>query len=317
MPKRKARAAHSDNEHSSDSDQEHLPTNSSTAKPSRKRGRPNRPSQKPIWYRQEPEREHIEPSDTDSESGDQPQAQKKTRAKSHQQKSRNAKHSDTDSESGDQPQAQEKTRAKSHRQKSRNAKQPPQPNTIPSSNNQATMHEILSQLKTLQDHVFRNQDYQNPGTSGTTPPSSRPPSSKEKCNNYSDFESDSEGELSHGNKTDSSDDEFENYDKPHTSFGSMVDSMVSRKLQNKILDNRYVEMAELLPGFQTKLSDEFVMRPGKHNDAKLVKCRPKYDISFKQWCEGFDIYMSVYIDKATSVSFQNWMWNQANLMVNT
>ena len=266
MPKRKARVAHSDNEHSSDSDQEHPPTNSSIAKPSRKRGRSTRPSQKPIRYRQEPEREHIEPSDTDSASGDQPQAQKKTRPKSHRQKSRNVKHSDTDSKSGDQPQGQEKTRAKSHRQKSRNAKQTPQPNTIPSSNDQATMHEILSQLQTLHDHVFRNQDYQNPGTSGTTPPSSRPPSSKEKCNNYSDFESDSEEELSHGNETDSSDDEFENYDKPHTSFGSMVDSMESRKLRNKMLDNRYVEMAELLPGFQTKLSDEFVMRPGKHNN---------------------------------------------------
>ena len=44
------------------------------------------------------------------------------------------------------------------------------------------------------------------------------------------------------------------------------------------------------------------MNPGKHNNAKLVKCRLKYDISFKQWCEGFDINMSVYIDKATSVS---------------
>ena len=164
------------------------------------------------------------------------------------------------------------------------------------------MHEILSQLKTLQDHVFRNQDNQNPGTSGNTPSSSRPPSSKEKCNNYSDFESDSEEELSHGNETDSSDDGFENYDKPHTSFGSMVDSMVSMKLRSIILDNRYVEMAELLPRFQTKLSDEFVMRPGKHNNAKLVKCRPKYDMSFKQWREGFDIYMPVYIDNATSVS---------------
>ena len=119
---------------------------------------------------------------------------------------------------------------------------------------------------------------------------------------HEEYDSDSE-QLGYDSDSDScSDDEFENFDKPQTSFGSMVDNLVTKKLRNKILSNRFVEMAELLPGFQTKLSNEYVMKPGRHNNAKLLKCRPRYHISFNQWSKGFDVYMSVYVDKAYSVS---------------
>ena len=153
------------------------------------------------------------------------------------------------------------------------------------------MYEILLQLKMLQDHVFSKQGPVSSSSIESPAPSTSKPTffDRKRKSYHEEYDSDSE-QLGYDSDSDScSDDEFENFDKPQTSFGSMVDNLVTKKLRNKILSNRFVEMAELLPGFQTKLSNEYVMKPGRHNNAKLLKCRPRYHISFNRWSKGFDV----------------------------
>ena len=97
----------------------------------------------------------------------------------------------------------------------------------------------------------------------------------------------------------SSDDDFEPNDWPLVTFGSAIGSTIWTKVRNKILSNKFVEMHELLSNFHTK-SNEFTIRPGKHG-AQFVRAQPKL-VSFSQWCEGFDVFISIFVEQATSTT---------------
>ena len=134
-----------------------------------------------------------------------------------------------------------KTSNPKSRRKRRTENQPMQqqdnnsPLSPPPTDNQATMNEILSQLKTLQDHVFNKQGpVPSSSVESPAPSTSKSTSLDRKRKSYhEEYDSDSE-ELSYDNDSDScSDDEFENFDKPQTSFGSMVDSLVTKKCETK------------------------------------------------------------------------------------
>ena len=114
--------------------------------------------------------------------------------------------------------------------------------------------------------------------------------------NTSDEEPHSSSEL------DSTD--FEDYDQPKTSFGAIVGSTVREKLKIRILGDKFIEMAELLPNFRSlnPTTEELTIQKDKHHTAKLLRSRPKYDINFGQWCEAFTIYTAVYVERAKTRS---------------
>ena len=99
-----------------------------------------------------------------------------------------------------------------------------------------------------------------------------------------------------------SDSDYDTYDRPTPSFGNIIGSTVNNKLKHKILTDRYIDMSELLPQYRVKSADELIMKVGKHNTTTLLKNKTKYNITFQQWSEAFDVYMAVYIEKAQSRS---------------
>ena len=96
-----------------------------------------------------------------------------------------------------------------------------------------------------------------------------------------------------------SDTDYEDYDQPQITFGAIVGSTIKTKLRNKILENRYLEMAELLPDFKSKKTTEayYIQKDANHSP-RFVKPRPKYDINFGQWCEAFENFSAVHLERA-------------------
>ena len=87
-------------------------------------------------------------------------------------------------------------------------------------------------------------------------------------------------------------------DKP-TLFGSIIGSSVNTKLRQKIISDKFVEMSDLLPQYYMQDSEEYVMQ--FKTKATFVKNKPRKTLNFNQWIEAFDIYTSIYIERATSV----------------
>ena len=109
-----------------------------------------------------------------------------------------------------------------------------------------------------------------------------------------DSDSDSDVEISHA------------LERPTTSFGMMIGTTVSPKIKKKILLNKFVEMAELLPEYRFKRQDEFNMKLSNNNTTTLVRAKPKQDLTILQWIEAFSIYTSVYLDSANDlISLRN------------
>jgi hypothetical protein len=104
-------------------------------------------------------------------------------------------------------------------------------------------------------------------------------------------------DSSSSSSSDSSDTDFEDYDRPQISFGQVTGSTVTEKLKQKIITNKFIEMAELLPDFKTTKSEEYSIQKSKDHTPRFVKARPKYDIRFGSWCEAFKIYTAVYLEK--------------------
>ena len=68
----------------------------------------------------------------------------------------------------------------------------------------------------------------------------------------------------------------------------------------KFSSNKFVEMHELLPNFHSKFN-KFTIRPGKHG-AQFVQAQLKLVLSFSQRCEGFDVFISIFVEQATSTT---------------
>lgn len=99
---------------------------------------------------------------------------------------------------------------------------------------------------------------------------------------------------------DSGEDDWADYKRPVTSFGTMIGSTVPQRIRKKIINNKFIEIAELLPNLG-QVADEYTMQPGR-DGTKLVKARPKQDITFSQWCEGFDVFLSIYVESAAATA---------------
>ena len=113
--------------------------------------------------------------------------------------------------------------------------------------------------------------------------------------------SSSPGKPSASSDSDSSAD-YSTYDTPTTSFGSLVGSNVDPKLRKKILANKFVEMCDILPQYRPRKKQGLVMKRGRNDTTRLVEESDPHDLPFDQWLEAFDVYLSVYIEKATSTS---------------
>jgi len=100
--------------------------------------------------------------------------------------------------------------------------------------------------------------------------------------------------------TSNSDTDYEEYDKPMITFGTIVGQSVKDKLRQKILNNKYLEMAELLPNFKSnnKQDDSVTLKQDKNNAPRWVKSRPRCDINFGQWCEAFATFTSIHMERA-------------------
>ena len=159
--------------------------------------------------------------------------------------------------------------------------------------NDAVLCTILDKLQSLEKKVDHKGP--TPSTSGTSPLEASCP-----VNIDTDSESDPPSQPESGEEASRDDDFDETHDRPLVTFGSAIGSTISTKVRNKILSNKFIEMHELLPNFHT-LSNEFTIRPGKHG-AQFVLAQPKLVVSFSQWCEGFDVFISIFIEQATSTT---------------
>ena len=91
-------------------------------------------------------------------------------------------------------------------------------------------------------------------------------------------------------------------DRPVISFGAVVGEHVSHKIRRKILSNKFIEMAHLLPQVHTSSNNEYILKCGQGNSATFVKSKPKKDLNIQQWSEAFDIFIAVYTKKYRSAS---------------
>ena len=99
-----------------------------------------------------------------------------------------------------------------------------------------------------------------------------------------------------------SEEDFSAYDKPITSFGTLVGEGIQQKIKLKILADKFVEMSTLLPQHRSTDPDEFIMKQGRNSSATFVKQRPKTNLSIAKWNEAFEIYMAIYLENAHSSS---------------
>ena len=109
------------------------------------------------------------------------------------------------------------------------------------------------------------------------------------------------GESSYDTSSESEDD-YSAYDKPITSFGTLVGEGIQQKIKLKILADKFVEMSSLLPQHRSTDPEEFIMKQGRNSSATFVKQRPKTSLSISKWNEAFEIYMAIYLEKAHSSS---------------
>ena len=83
-------------------------------------------------------------------------------------------------------------------------------------------------------------------------------------------------------------------------FGLLVGETVPSKVRSKILADKFIELADLLP--QNYKNNQVVLTATSDHQVKFLKPNgPKY-ITLDQWNSAFLIYMSIYADKATTLS---------------
>ena len=88
--------------------------------------------------------------------------------------------------------------------------------------------------------------------------------------------------------------------RPVQEFGTLVGDDVRQKLVNDIRSDKFVEFWELLPNPDRDQSNSFVFAATHSNDVRILKRRQKKFINFQQWNRAYDVYMSIYIETATS-----------------
>lgn len=114
-------------------------------------------------------------------------------------------------------------------------------------------------------------------------------------------QSPSSGEQSAPSSSDSARSTDSEYEIPHTSYGTVVGAVVCPTLREKILNNKYLEMSELLPSFKSSSQSSAVtLKQITGNKLRWVREKPNVDIPLGSWCEAFDIFASVYVERSRS-----------------
>ena len=81
--------------------------------------------------------------------------------------------------------------------------------------------------------------------------------------------------------------------EPPSLYSGRVGDHLGKAVLSRIRKNKYVDMCSLLPGFAHKKSSYALQFHGKN--AKFVKDDHDINLSFIQWCDGFDIFMIAYL----------------------
>ena len=146
---------------------------------------------------------------------------------------------------------------------------------------------LVSLEKLMTDRKSRSRHRQGSRHKRRAKPSRSPPSRD--SSSCSDWQHPGERTT-----IDSSDDTDDEPPPPiHTNFGHGVGETVTHKLKCKILANRFVELNDLLPQYGLQRSEE------PHNKSPARPKHPKY-LTIFQWLEAFDIYSSVYLERAST-----------------
>ena len=185
---------------------------------------------------------------------------------------------------------------------------------------QQTLLAILNRLNALEDAQTaktidtRNQN-QNPGADNNKPgPSGEPPNKKNKGrakvvarNTFHDRgdsdDEDSEaeeGEVSDESSGESSDEDDD--DEVYTPFDDMIDDNLTKKLEKRILANKFVEFCDILPDLEHPQEEQYTMK--LQQDKKGTLLTRKYNrknLPFHLWQQAFQIFTTIYVGRAKTV----------------
>ena len=171
---------------------------------------------------------------------------------------------------------------------------PPPPQTV----NEEFMRTVLDKLhaleKTLQKRVEDAEA--QPSTSGMSKAVALPSSSE--VINLCDNERDTPRGQGTNDQVASNKEEEDTSQQPSV-YSSIIDFKVPKKVRKKIINDKFIEICELLPELIPD-NKEYTIQVGDEGAAFLVPLAPKVDLTFDQWCEAFDIFISVYIETAKS-----------------
>ena len=89
---------------------------------------------------------------------------------------------------------------------------------------------------------------------------------------------------------------------PHalvSALGSLVGDKVTLKIRAKIMANRFVELADLLPHSSRQKAEEFAFNAkAGDNTGAFVRKQSLHNLPILQWVEAFDNFSTVYLDRA-------------------
>ena len=178
-----------------------------------------------------------------------------------------------------------------------NQQQPPQPTQQPDQSlNNEVLASILDRLEKMEQAASASQ----PQPSAPKPVNQQSTSAGNKTTpSVPSVPADPQFEVEHSEEPQSEFD-TEPAKRPVQEFGTLVGDDVRQKLVNDIRSDKFVEFWELLPNPDRDQSNSFVFAASHSNDVRILKRRQKKFINFQQWNRAYDVYMSIYIETATS-----------------
>ena len=117
------------------------------------------------------------------------------------------------------------------------------------------------------------------------------------------LQTEGESPLSDSDRDDNTDSDSILETTPDPAFGAMIGDSVQPSTRKKILANNFVELSDLLPRYSFNHPDEFILKQkDSSSGATFVRNKKKTLLPFNLWCEAFDIYSAVYVERAISTS---------------
>jgi hypothetical protein len=94
--------------------------------------------------------------------------------------------------------------------------------------------------------------------------------------------------------------EDEDWSRSCSKFGFLVGHNVTEKLKLKIQSDKFVEMADLMPSSDDHKND--LILKNSDEGVRFVNARKRKYMSIENWNQAFGVYMSVYIETASSLA---------------